>query len=194
MQGAWEHVGYLYGCIVSLFGAPFAIAERLAFVRKNRRDLLAWLGPVEALARRLLLLKALSLPKSNQPPPASRAGRVLIAFTDRPIPDIHPDSEQWRVRFNVMPRGLRSLPHNTSPCNDRRGDNIFNALPLARRLEALRRVLEQPGPAIARLCRLLASARETVISAFRPYRPPATCVRDVLDSTQRELTRALDTG
>jgi hypothetical protein len=74
---------------------------------------------------------------------------------------------------------------------DRRGDNIFNALPLARRLEALRRVLDQPGPAIARLSRLLAAAREAVISAFRPYRPPATCVRD---NTQRELTRALDTG
>ncbi len=35
-------------------------------VRKNRRDILACLGPVEAPVRRLLLLKALTLPTAKR--------------------------------------------------------------------------------------------------------------------------------
>ena len=84
LQETWAHVGELYAWIVSLFGAPAAIAARLMLMRKERRDLLAWLGPVEALARRLLLLKALTLPTPNEAPRAGVSGRLAIAFKDRP--------------------------------------------------------------------------------------------------------------
>ncbi len=195
LQQAWQNVGELYAWIVSLFGAPFAIAERLMLVRKSRREILSWLGPVEALARRLLLLKALTMPTPNDAPRKVFPGRLLIAFADRPIENIHPESAKWRVRFCVMPHGVLRGKRNTEPGADRRGGDInFNALPLARCLEALRRVLENPAPAVARLARLIATQREAVAAAFRPYRPRATCVRFALDDAQRQIDLALDTS
>ncbi|MES1203766.1 MAG: hypothetical protein ABUS57_20210 [Pseudomonadota bacterium] len=199
LQDAWQNVGDLYATIVSLFGAPFEIATQFILMRQNRRDILAWLGPVEALARRLLLLKALTMPKPNDAPPKASPGRVTIAFADRQIEDIHPKSTEWRVRFNVMPMGALSRKPRTdsgaAPGADRRGGEInFNALPLARRLEALRRVLENPAPALARLCRLIATKREAVEAAFRPYRPPANAVQTALSDAQRELDLALNTS
>ncbi|MES1204205.1 MAG: hypothetical protein ABUS57_22420, partial [Pseudomonadota bacterium] len=178
------------------FGAPFDIAMQLILARQNRRDILAWLGPVEALARRLLLLKALSMPTPNEAAPKTLPGRVVIAFADRPIEDINPESEEWRVRFCVMPRGVLRAQRNAGEvCKDQRGGDInFNALPLARRLEALRRLLENPQPALARLCRLLATQRPAVESAFRPYRPRATCVQTALNDAQREIDLALNTS
>ncbi|MES1203642.1 MAG: hypothetical protein ABUS57_19570, partial [Pseudomonadota bacterium] len=62
------------------------------------------------------------------------------------------------------------------------------------RLEALRRLLENPQPALARLCRLLATQRAAVESAFRPYRPRATCVQSALNDAQREIDLAFNTS
>ena len=149
------------------------------------------------LARRLLLLKALTMPKPNDAPPKALPGRIMIAFADRQIADIHPKSAEWRVRFNVMPMGaLSRKPRTESGAGaDRRGGAVnFNALPLARRLEALRRVLENPQPALARLCRLIATKREAVAAAFRAYRAPANTVQTALSDAQRELDHALNTS
>jgi hypothetical protein len=195
LQDAWQAMGDFYAAIVSLFGAPFDIAMQLILVRQNRRDILAWLGPVEALARRLLLLKALSMPTPNDAPPKSPPGRVLIAFADRAQEDIDPESEKWRVQFCVMPHGVLRAKRSKEPCADQRGGAInFNALPLGRRLEALRRLLENPQPALARLRRLLATRRAAVESAFRPYRPRAACVQTALDDAQREIDLAFNTS
>jgi hypothetical protein len=195
IQDAWQTVGELYRYIVALFGAPLAIAESLLLVKKSRRDILAWLGPVEALARRILLLRALSLPPTNEPPPKIAPSPLFIAFTDRAEAAIDPDSEKWRVRFCVMPYGVLRRKQSREKCADRRGGALaFNALPLARRIEALRRVLENPGPAIARLARLLATQPAAIDSAFRPYRPPATCVQGTLAAVQHELRLALNSS
>lgn len=199
LQDAWQNVGDLYATIVALFGEPLEIATRLLLMRENRRDILSWLGPLEALARRLLLLKALTMPTPNDAPQKGATGRVIIAFTDRVIENIHPEPAQWRVHFNVMPKGaLRRKPRRESDAEarpDRRGGDInFNALPLARRLEALRRVLENPAPAVARLCRLIATRRAAVEAAFRTYRPPANAVQTSLIEAQRELDLALNTS
>jgi hypothetical protein len=195
-QNAWDHVSEMYRYIVALFGAPFALAERFILMKKDRRDLLAWLGPVEALARRLLLLKALALPAPNYLAPKPFAGRLLIAFTDRPLQAIHPESESWRVCFSVMPYGVlrRKRGAERVAHTDRRSADEFNAVPLARRVEALRRVLENPAPAIARLARLLAARRDAVVYAFGPYRPRATCAQTALADAQRALDLALNTS
>jgi hypothetical protein len=58
----------------------------------------------------------------------------------------------------------------------------------------LRRVLENPGPALARLCRLIATKREAVEAAFRPYRAPASTVQTALSDAQREIDLALNTS
>ena len=195
LSDTWQHVAELYGWIVSLFGAPLEIADKRALMRKDRREILAWLGPVEALARRLLLLKALSLPKPNQPaPPPAAQGKLVIAFTDRPEWSPGENAEDWRVSFRVLPRGALR-PRTGAPQTDQRGGAItMTAFPLARRIEALRRVLENPEPALARLTRFLAARRDEVATAFAPFRPPAACCREALDETQEALELALNTS
>jgi hypothetical protein len=142
------------------------------------------------------------LPRPNAPAPKRQGGRLLIAFTDRPQPDFDVDAEKWRVRFNVMPLGAvrrkrdpNADPDAPKPVFDQRGGgNSYNALPLARRLEALRRLLQNPDAAVARLSRLLVTQPVAVAAAFRPYRPRATCVRFTLEDAQREIDRALNTS
>jgi hypothetical protein len=47
---------------------------------------------------------------------------------------------------------------------------------------------------MARLCRLIATKRDAVEAAFRPYRPPANAVQTALSDAQRELDLALNTS
>lgn len=194
LSETWNHVGEVYGWIISLFGAPGEIAERLLLPRAARRDLLAWLAPVEALARRLLLLKALTLPPLNHAPAPAPAGRLVSAFVDRAPEALDPVDANWRVRFCVTPRGLSRLPARKAQERRAGGAINLNALPLARRLEALRRVLENPAPALARLRRLLALGRHIVREAFGPYRARATHIAEALSETQSALELAFNTS
>jgi hypothetical protein len=94
LQHAWQNIGALYATIVAMFGAPFEIGAQFILMRQNRLDILSWLGPGEALTRRLLLLKALTMPKPNDPPQKAMPGRIVTAFADRVIEDLHPHSER----------------------------------------------------------------------------------------------------
>jgi hypothetical protein len=198
IQEAWQTVAMLYGYIASLFGGAAAIAERLLLRRKMQRDLLAWLGPAEALARRVLLLKALALPKPNTPPvllPAT--GRLAMAFTDRQAWALDENAETWRVRFRVLPGDAfrRKKIEGEEVLSDRRGGGItYNAYPLARRIEALRRLLDNPEPAVKRLARLLATRRADIVAVFGPYRPPGGPAATALSETQNALDLALNTS
>ena len=195
LQDAWEHVADLYGWIVSLFGAPRALADRESLLRQTRRDILAWLAPVEALARRLLLLKALTLPAPNCVPVFLPSGRLTTAFVDTPAPALDENAETWRVRFSVWPHGTTRKASTATPLDTRRTGAITdNALPLARRLEALRRVLENPEIALKRLTRLLAARRETASQAFAPYRARASCCATALAEAQDQLDAAWNTS
>jgi hypothetical protein len=198
LSDTWNHVGELYAWIISVFGDAEAIAAQLMLTRARRRDLLAWLGPVEALARRLLLLKALTLPPPNQPAPHAATGRLAIAFTDAPEPSPEESPERWRVIFRVMPNA--ACPRraaDTAFANERSQDKratSFNAFALARRIEALRRVLENPKPALARLARALATRRSAIVRAFAPYRPRPLCAAEALAETQGALDLALNSS
>jgi hypothetical protein len=75
-----------------------------------------------------------------------------------------------------------------------RRSTIYNALPLARRIEALRRVLDNPDPAVQRLVRLLAARRSDLVRAFRPYRPPGGPAHTALSQTQNALDLAFNTS
>ena len=197
LQDTWAHVAELYGWIVSLFGEPVDIADKRVLMRKDRRDFLAWLGPVEALARRLLLLKALTLPPANTPPaPPAAQGKLVIAFTDKPEWAPGEAAEEWRVVFRVLPHHALTRPKPASiVLSDRRGGGVaYTAFPLARRLEALRRVLENPEPALKRLTRFLAARRSEIAAAFTKYRPQNSCCREALEETQEAVELALNTS
>jgi hypothetical protein len=204
LQAAWSHVATLCGWILNLLN-PADIGERVSLLRDKRRELLAWLGPAEALARRVLLLKALSLPKANLPPAHAITGKLTNAFTDRTEAELteclEGPPETWRVRFRVMPSigpHRRLAAGETSEREPQakgwRLSSIYNAIPLARRIEALRRVLDNPEPAVKRLVRLLATRRADIVHAFGPYRPPHGCARTPMAETQAEIDLAFNTS
>lgn len=177
LSAAWEQVKVLLDYVYALFGAPGAIAAQLYLRAANRLQILQWLAPLEALARRLLAIEALSLPPPNMSPPRGRLRDrpVAGALKDRPPqPCDEADPETWRVVFNLWPgarSGARShvlsgdvtQPHGDAPL-------LGNALPLARRIEALRRLAEAPEPALRRMAALLA-ARRAEATRFTSYTP-----------------------
>ena len=106
------------------------------------------------------------------------SGRVIesspVGVSSRGAADLEQDDADRDQAGREHAAGAERLAQQ--PGADQRGGDInFNAIPLARRIEALRRVLENPAPALARLCTLLATQRAAVEAAFRPYRPRATC-------------------
>lgn len=204
LQAAWQHVATLYSWIVKLLD-PARLSERVSLLRDKRRELLSWLGPAEALARRVLLLKALSLPPANLPGAAPTKGRLAMAYADRP--QRHPldyaevAPEKWRVRFCVLPsRGAESRFLSGDYRDEQESEprakgwtlmSVYNAIAFARRIEALRRVLENPEPEVKRLVRYLATRRDAILRAFGAYRPPAGPARTALSDTQYALDCAL---
>lgn len=183
----WHHLADMVGMVVSLFGAPAAIAAQRFLRIVARAKILHWLAPLEALARRLLLLEAAALPPANAPPP--RIARLHIANTLRDAPEFawEEDASQWRVRFSIWPYGA----HRRARREPREGKAprrrvTENALVIARRVEALWRVLENRRAHVQRMARMLAARRASAYAAFAPYRfgGPA---KDLLHEVQREI-------
>ncbi|MGE3302801.1 MAG: hypothetical protein AB7M12_06775 [Hyphomonadaceae bacterium] len=165
---AWAQVAQLVGWIVALFGAPGELAQRLGLARRTRAQLLQWLAPAEALARRLLVIEAAASPAANTPAPLAPLGRLPTVFADRAPRALQEDSAQWPVVFHLgLPRRAPANPPNRRlPAPPR---TPFNAAPLARRLEALARLCANRAGAVARLARRLRAQPETAARAFLPY-------------------------
>ena len=121
--------------------------------------------------------------------------QLNTAFADRAAPELEEESANWRVRFCVWPYGAARKASKPMPLGiQRSGGIIQNALPLARRLEALNRVLENPEPAVQRLARLLAARRGRAPAAFARYRPPAGPIAAALVEAQDQVEAALNTS
>ncbi len=178
--------------MLGAFGGAAAIAASLILPRATRVHILQWLAPIEALARRLLLIEAMALPAPNQPAPFIPRGKLANAYADRPAADLPDESENWRVRFNI---GIASAPARTekvgvAPTATSHAIE-FNALPLARRIEAVRRLFEKRALYARRLALRLHRAPTRARKAFAPYRHRATAVQTLMRRTQREADLAL---
>ncbi|MGE3301510.1 MAG: hypothetical protein AB7M12_00165 [Hyphomonadaceae bacterium] len=184
LSAAWERLAAMIQWIVALYGGPAEIAQRLCFLRKDRQHFLAWLAPLEALARRLLFIEAAVLPAPNRAPAVTAAGRIANAYTDEPRAELPEDPKRWRVVFRVGPSSARrAAPSVLAP---RGFGAIANALPLARRLEALLRLMENRTRALARLARRLHASPKRCAAAFAPYRHRARFATDALHAAQTE--------
>jgi hypothetical protein len=170
----------------SEFGAPQSIAALQPLTRALRRQLLSWLAPLEALVRKLILIEAANFREaapyaSRKPPPRRAEPHVARA--------IAPEPEAWSACFHVPipPEAAHTVPDHRAPRirslgppllvsqiwreqaaatppqrpSPRRGeaDPAVSALRLARRVEALRRALDDPKPHARRLARKLARLR-----------------------------------
>ncbi|MGE3303296.1 MAG: hypothetical protein AB7M12_09305 [Hyphomonadaceae bacterium] len=191
LDGAWAQVAELLGWIAALFGAPGEIAARGGLVRRSRFDILAWLAPLEAAARRLLLIEAAALPPANNAPPLVARGRLRSALTDAPPPVLDADSARWRVRFRLgFPRARASS--RLSPATGPNPALPNNAAPLARRLEALRRVAANRARVVHLLARRLrASLPACVARAYQRYRHRGGACAELLDEAQARVDALL---
>ncbi len=177
--------------LASIGGCALAVAERLILTRAARIEILQWLAPLEAEARRLLVLEALKLPAPNQPPPFVPKGKLATAYADKPAHDLPEDETQWRVRFHVWSGGGARQGRTSGVQTTRTYPVTFNALSLASRIAALRRVFDQREISAARLASRLHHAPERARKAFAPYRHKATAVQTLLRRTQQEVDLAL---
>ena len=156
LLGVWEDACYVWSTFCWLFETPAQLAGREALAIAEHRERNGWIHHLEQLVRKLVLVAALALNLILRPSPPQphrlRQRRLRLAWPDRPA--------SWRARFRMMPRRrdtdtgarLRSAPRDI---------RIVDSFPLARRLEALRRVLANPDARIRRFAITLARiARE----------------------------------
>ena len=173
----WTRVRAMFARAMVALGGIVAVAAHATLPRKLRRQVIDWLCPLEHIVRKLLLAQALREPA---PKAAKPAFTLPVASTTLPTPQRASKSvrscdltrpESWTVRFSFSPpRDPRAVPERFAP----RIRDVWGPTPpppppppvraatehtplhLARRFEALRRVLENPLPHAQKLARLIA--------------------------------------
>ena len=153
---AWAAARRFAQAIAALYGAAGDLAQRVAISAGERRDLKARLESLEALARKLLFLQARALPaipvKPTRPSGERKSVRVASEAT------AGHDARDWRVGFRFIPRPARAHAQSNAVRPARRPSLNLNGL--ARRVEALSRVLADPLAAAKRLRRRLANVQD----------------------------------
>lgn len=179
----WTRVRAAFARAVAAIGAPTAIAALGLLSHALRRTIANRIALLEHIVRKLLLAEAARLQvhhPSSFPTRESAirnpgaSGRVLAAARS-PKLDLT-RAETWPARFALAPpRDPRAVPEANAPRIRSLWDTSPNtraqpsaqraprtentAFRLARRLEALRRVLDDPRPHAARLARVLMRLR-----------------------------------
>lgn len=202
----WRHARLWLAEMLRDFTSPAAILR--AVTRQARAAFRQRLQMLDSLVTKLLLIEAARLPPhpfpdwrvAPSPGPMNTGGAEKAAATRsaapvfigpelaaarRPGKTEHPDHPQtWRVRFHVrIPKQSRATTL-TRRTNTRLAPELIRAAAqarrLARRFEALRRVLSDPRAAIAALARKLAAlgvaahAAARRIALWRPRAPHAS--------------------
>ncbi|MCX7357971.1 MAG: hypothetical protein NT015_07510 [Alphaproteobacteria bacterium] len=191
----WERLRALFERVIATIGAPALIAA-LTFAPRMRTGIVRQLALIEILARKLLLAEAAELaPPAQQrgprlieiqlsasglytAPPTRRGTRATS--TKRAVDLSKP--ETWSARFALaVPRDRTISDRNAPRIRDLWGDarkpppppepkapqRNSDAFLIARRAEALRRVLHNPAPYVTRLSRTrrigVARSRQTIM-------------------------------
>lgn len=178
----WARVRAAFARAVAAIGAPAAIAALGLLSRALRRSIANRIALLEHIVRKLLLAEAGRLevhPSSFRTRESAirnpgASSRLLAAARSAKLDLAR--SETWPARFALAPprdpravpeanapriRALWDAPTNTQtqPSTKRAPRAESDAFRLARRLEALRRVLDDPQPHAARLAHLLLRLR-----------------------------------
>ena len=169
----WAAGRYFLDWLMALFGAPHDVAALGVLTPKERSEILGWLRPVEALVRLLLIAEAAALPRPAPPSPSSLRPEPRRSAAERPHAEPDPeDSRRWPTRFRVFVARGSKRRRDPSDAGRRWDDHApwLDPWPVARRIEAVRRVLEDASPYARRLARRLAAAparAEPLISRAR---------------------------
>jgi hypothetical protein len=204
VEPLWTRTRAMYARAVAAIGDAAAIALLASLPRIVRRQMVAWLYPLECIVRRLLIAEAAELHRAERSREAHSVriehiplrgmaqhwqGRIRTTWTaglqtrtgaavaekcaseDARSKIYSGRPETWSAHFSfALPRNPRLVPNARAPrILDPFGDYPQPPPPapcvirpeqlpfrLARRFEALRRVLENPRPYAERLARVLA--------------------------------------
>lgn len=209
----WKRVHAMFARALAVLGGPAAVAAIAGLTPKLRRSVAGWIAPLEHMVRKLLFVEASLLPRENHVPPRAFSRAPSQERAQRTRDDADPARPgEWRVRFALSaPRD----PHLASEANAprirfldepfvaplrlakpplaRRVRETPAALLLARRFEALRRVLDDPMPHARRLARLLARLKRRRVDIAWRYAaaPPRTSSYDPEDPRLSVACQAL---
>lgn len=206
----WARTRAMFARATAAVGSAAAIAALEALPPKLRLVIVRWLYPLENIVRKLLLAEAGALQRA--PKPRDKGPRVVTIALGSPPQQARAATrtqahrscdltapETWRADFSfALPHNPQLVPESQAP----RIRNPWAPLPpplppralrivrpefasfrLARRFEALRRVLHNPLPYAARLARLMKEAIRRLNNAVLRYimRPTRTNWRDPND-------------
>jgi hypothetical protein len=214
LPGLWETAKYFMRWLYAVCGSPCALIAEPHLSRKDRKNIIFWLRPIEAIVRRLLVAEAARMAqKPRAAKPKIRGGIKPPGAPSRPgaLPDLD-DSTRWSVRFCLPGSARPAAATLTGPRilvldpvlpplahlhlaraaerfrrarNEARGEKpscvkgdiwrvpraAGNPWKLARRIEALTRVLENPRPYARRLARRLEKDSARIAAACSPPPP-----------------------
>lgn len=213
----WTRARAMFARAVAAIGNPAVIAVITQLSKALRRDILAWLAPLECIVRRLLIAEAAQLHRADAragpragpraeiiqlrslglahhgAPHSGTAGlqtRTCAVVAEKCGPEgprSKGDPESWPARFSyALPRDTRLVsnahapriralwgaytpPPEPPPRTPRTINEEHAPLRLARRLEALRRVLADPRPHAERLARHIGRAARRVPRLVQRY-------------------------
>lgn len=155
----WDTLRLQLARVIKSFGFPAALAALIWITPFLRRAADKALRPLERLARLILLIEA------AEAPPGVEAKSRALSEAREPQDSGHvqdpDDPPAWRAPFKLAPRPAPAhagQSHNANPAPAR----VFSA-PIAERIEALLRVIDDPGLYVRRLARKLARLAPRVL-------------------------------
>lgn len=163
LLAVWRHARWVFLQFCDFHASPRALAEREWIATHEYRKIEAWLRAIELLTRRLVLAAALALNVVLKPPPQRahaepRRRRRVLVWLQKP--------ETWIARFRMFPK--KPLDGHVVYQNTRDVPRVMRTFPLARRLEAVRRVLADPDQRVHRLAMKLSRIRASNAKANSP--------------------------
>ena len=179
----------MFARALKALGGAQRIAALGKLTPKMRCEIVAFIAPLEHVVRKLLFVEAARLPRPDvRPIPIVRrpAAFRAAATSARQLDPTRP--ETWPVQYSLSPpRDPHIVPDHRAP-RIRTVDSVIILTPsrrkpppppprapvspafnLARRFEALRRVLKNPTPTARRLARLLVRLRRGFPEVFHHY-------------------------
>jgi hypothetical protein len=164
----WSRARAMFARAAAIIGSAQTLAAITSLTRARRREIAGWLGLAESIVRKLIFAEAAGLERAPAPSHAPRAAAAKDRVKSTNPIDLNQPST-WPARFALAPprdpfavpesrapriRALwgSSLPPSPPAHPPKRGTPT--PLRLAFRLEALRRVFNDPAPYARRLARI----------------------------------------
>ncbi|MGE3251209.1 MAG: hypothetical protein AB7J28_06205 [Hyphomonadaceae bacterium] len=172
-EAGFTEARVMLGCLTAMTCDAEELAYRQGVTRHWLKPFLAFLRPIEHFVRRLIFILAAKTAEHLPPPSAPAPKKKRVSPSRRALgPAIDgEDTSKWRVSFRMVERA-HEAPRAKRVKRAPRWRHLVPSAPYAARLEALRRVLEDPNALIARLAKRLRAGAAIPIKLSPPKENP----------------------